>query len=329
MRSTAVLAVAFLATAGPALAAPVDPVYARQEPDSSEALSLGSLASIASLAIPLVSGLFDKLEGSGSQQQRRDLADLKEILARAEAEADDSGALSLGSIGTIVSLGSSVLGGIIDHFKSSDSSQQTRRALEELLARQEAATDPSEALSLGSIGTIFSIGSTVIGGIIDHFKNSGTAQQRRAFEELLARQETDPSEAISLGSLGTIFSIGSSVVGGIIDHFKDSDSSQPQSRELDQLKQLFARTDVDASEALALPSLADAASIASIGSSVVGIIDKLFGSDSSQRRELIDLLVRADVDESGALKLPSLSDTAGLASIAGGVVSVLHDIFGG
>lgn len=43
----------------------------------------------------------------------------------------------------------------------------------------------------------------------------------------------------------------------------------------------------------------------------------------------MEILARAEVDESGALKLPSLSSLAGIASIGGGAVSILHSLFGG
>ena len=62
----------------------------------------------------------------------------------------------------------------------------------EIIARDATSTsDDSEALSLGTIGTIFSLGSPIISGIIDHFKNSGNAQQRRSaieLEDLVRRQ---------------------------------------------------------------------------------------------------------------------------------------------
>lgn len=51
--------------------------------------------------------------------------------------------------------------------------------------------------------------------------------------------------------------------------------------------------------------------------------------NQQQRRELAELLARAEVDESGALKLPSLSSLAGIASIGGGAVDILHSLFGG
>lgn len=43
----------------------------------------------------------------------------------------------------------------------------------------------------------------------------------------------------------------------------------------------------------------------------------------------MDLLARAEIDESGALKLPSLGDAASIASIGSSVVSVFHNLFGG
>ena len=65
---------------------------------------------------------------------------------------------------------------------------------------------------------------------------------------------------------------------------------------------------------------------------ILGGLESFFGgSGQQQRRELDDLLARAEIDESGALsfKLPSLENTANIASIGSSVVSVLHNIFGG
>lgn len=77
--------------------------------------------------------------------------------------------------------------------------------------RQTTATpDDSDAISLGTIGTIFSLGAPVVSGIIDHFKNNG--QQRRELMDLLARAEVDESGALKLGDAANIASIGSSVV---------------------------------------------------------------------------------------------------------------------
>lgn len=186
------------------------------------------------------------------------------------APVDESGALSLGTIGTIFSLGAPIISGIIDHFKNGDQ-QQRRQAeeLESLFAR--ADVDESGALklpSLGTIGTIFGLGAPVISGIIDHFENNGQQQQARELEKLLARADTDESDALSLGTIGTIFSLGAPIVSGIIDHFKGNDN---QSREF---MELLARAEVDESGAL---KLGDAASIASIGSSLVSAFHNLFG----------------------------------------------------
>lgn len=165
--------------------------------------------------------------------------------------------------------------------------------------------------------------------------SSDTSNTQRSLAEILARADVDESGALKLPSLSSLSSIASLGISGLSilgDIFGGgSKNSTQQTREL---LNLLARDDADESGALKLPSLSSLGSIASLGFSGLGILGDLFGSDKdsqnqTQRRELIQLLTRTEVDESGALTLPSLSDAAGLASIAGGVVSVLHDIFGG
>lgn len=84
--------------------------------------------------------------------------------------------------------------------------------LAELLARAEV--DESGALklpSLGTIGTIFSVGAPIVSGIIDHFKNKGNDQQQNQARELeallFARDGGDDSEAISFSTIKNIGSI--------------------------------------------------------------------------------------------------------------------------
>lgn len=306
MRSSAIVALVALATVSPAFAAPLSaPAY------SSYARRATSSGSTSSSDVP-------------------------------SSFADESGALklpSLGTLGTIFSFGAPIVSGIIDHFKNKGDQQQQQQAreLESILARAE--TDESGALklpSLGTLGTIFSFGAPIVSGIIDHFKNNGDSQQQqqaRELESILARAETDESGALklpSLGTLGTIFSFGAPIISGIIDHFKNNGDSQQQ-QQARELEAIFARAEFDDSGALKLPSLGDAASIASIGSSIVSAFHNIFGGDSNQQRreELIDLLARAEFDESGAFKLPSLGDAASIASIGSSVVGILHNIFGG
>ena len=87
--------------------------------------------------------------------------------------------------------------------------------------------------------------------------------------------------------------------------------------------------EVDESGALKIPALGDIASVASIGNSVLGVFDKLFGGNDNQRRELVELLSRAEVDESGALKLPSFGTLGNIASIGLTRPRILAPLFGG
>lgn len=43
----------------------------------------------------------------------------------------------------------------------------------------------------------------------------------------------------------------------------------------------------------------------------------------------MDILARAEVDESGALKLPSFGTIANIGSLGGSAISILHNLFGG
>ena len=271
-------------------------------------------------------------------------------MARQDTGLSQSDAIKLGTLSTIFSVGAPVIGGIIDHFKN-NGNQQQRRELEELFARQ-SDIDQSDAIKLGTLGTIFSVGAPIIGGIIDHFKN-GDQQQRRELEELFARQsDIDQSDAIKLGTLGTIFSVGAPIIGGIIDHFKNGD--QQQRRELEEL---FARgdesaalntlfnpfltkgpvlnshtfgvpkfniarqeTDVDQSDAIKLGTLG---TIFSVGAPIIGgIIDHFKNGDQQQRRELEELFARqSDIDQSDAIKLGTLGTIFSVgAPIIGGII---------
>ncbi len=101
------------------------------------------------------------------------------------------------------------------YFPSSDN--QSREFVEELLARADA--DQSDAISLGTISTIFSVGVPIVTGIIDHFKNSGSQQQSRELEALFARADIDETGALSFGDLKNIASIGGSAISIIHNLF--------------------------------------------------------------------------------------------------------------
>ena len=294
MRSSAVLALAILATAGPALSAPVVPPVTTTQgapTDSSEALSLGTIGTIASLGGSVISGLIDHFKNNG--QSRRELI---ELLAR--QDVDESGALDFKSI----------ISGLLSTFLRRSDDPQARE-LVELLARQDV--DESGALklpSLSSIAGVASIGSALAGIAGSLFGNDN---QRREFIELLARQELDesgaaavklPSKLPSLGSLANIASIGSSItsiVDGIISDVKGSNKA----------RELLARQEVDESGAVKLPSLENVANIASIGSSLTNIVNGVISHFTNNKRaqdELLEMLARQDVDESGALDFKSI-----------------------
>lgn len=178
MRSSAVVALALLAAAGPAFAAPVaspqsapfarrgaapTTVSAPSVPtnqtsvnatsiDQSGALKLGTIASIASVALPFVGSIINHFTNNGQQQQAREL---EELLRRAEAE-DESGAISLKTIASIGSVLGPVAAGLFSHFTGGDNQQQQREFVE-MLARDVQAQEGSEAFSFSDLKNIGSI----------------------------------------------------------------------------------------------------------------------------------------------------------------------------
>jgi hypothetical protein len=103
-----------------------------------------------SLVITQVSAIANKLY-RGSQQQKRQVQELQGLLARAQSEADDSGAISLSTVGTIASLAVPLIGGVIDHFENSGQQNQARTV------QASGADDGSEALSFQDAKDIGSI----------------------------------------------------------------------------------------------------------------------------------------------------------------------------
>ncbi|KAI0093433.1 hypothetical protein BDY19DRAFT_903175 [Irpex rosettiformis] len=290
-------------------------LLARQDVDASEALklpSLGTLGSIASIGLSGLGILGSLFPGSNNQQQR----ELLELFAR--QEVDESGAVklpSLGSVANIASIGSSltsIVNGIISDVKGN----QAR----ELILRQEVDESGAVKLpSLENVANIASIGSSltnIVNGIVSHFTNNKRAQEE--FLELLAREDLGESGALDLNS---ILSKISGIIGGILRR-----SDDPQAREL---VELIARQDVDESGALKIPSLSSIAGVASIGSALAGLAGSLFGGNNNQQREFMELLARQEVDESGALKFPSLSSIAGVASIGSALAGLAGSLFGG
>lgn len=290
MRSSAVIALALVAAAGPAFAAPVAPStgnFARANTNrpstssstdvSSEAISLSAVSTIASVAAPLVGGIIDYFKNRyatttpvlrsqsdhdlffrGNQKQRRDALELESLLARAEASGDDSNAISLGAISTIASFAAPLVGGIIDHFKNKDK----RADFEELFARA-ADDDASEAVRLGTVADVASIGSSLLSAF------QGLWSRDDAME-LLARASEDEISGALFDGLRHHYAPGTF-------HIMRSDDSE------------------DASEAIKLGNVAN---IAGIGSSLVSMFHNIFG-----REDTMELLARAsgDDDLSGAL----------------------------
>lgn len=113
-----------------------------------------------------MSGIINHFTSNGSSSQKRDALEFEQLLRRAQAEEDESGAISLSTIASIASFAAPVVSGIIDHFTSSSSSQQQRDFVE-MIARQ--AQDDSEALSFSDIKNIGSIAFHVGDAVKDIF----------------------------------------------------------------------------------------------------------------------------------------------------------------
>ena len=174
MRSSAVVALALLAVAAPTFAAPVasphSAPFARrgaapttvptsslnQTFDESGAIKLGTVATIASAALPFVGSIISHLTNHGQEQQAREL---EELVRRAEVEEQESGAISLGTVAKVGSFVIPVLGSLISHFTGGDKDQQQQQQREfvEKFARDIQAQDGSEALSFSDIKNIGSM----------------------------------------------------------------------------------------------------------------------------------------------------------------------------
>ncbi|KAI0344539.1 hypothetical protein BDW22DRAFT_1427234 [Trametopsis cervina] len=336
MRSSAVLALAFIATAGPALAAPISArssheefinMLARAEVDESGALRLPTLSEAASAA-GIAASLTGVFNGIAQHFGNKDKREILEMLAR--AEVDESGALRLPTLAEAASAAgiaaslTGVFNGIAQHFGNNN-----KREILEMLAR--ADVDESDALSLKSISSILGIGN-LLSGFFGGGNSQQQQQQRREFIELLTR--ADESEALSIPpglvsaakNLGHLASGGLSAFG-IFQNLFGGNSNQQQQREI---LELFARADVDdESDALSLKSIS---SILGIGNLLSGFFGGGNQQQQQQRRELLDMLTRAD--ETEALSIPSGLVSAAknfghLASSALSAFGIFNNLSGG
>lgn len=333
MRSSTLIALVTVAAAAPAFAAPVhfarDTASSAQAPsgNESDAISLGTVSTIASVAAPVISGIIDHFKNNGNSQQRREAMEIETLLARScgiacnpkyifpvRDETDDSGAISFSTIKDVASIGGSVISAVHNLFGGSN--QQTQRDVLELLVRDGG--DQSDALSLGTIKDVASIGSSVISAVHNLF--SGNNQQKqRELVEILARDDGDDSGALSFSTIKDVASIGGSVISAVHNLF--GGNNQQKQRDVIEL---LARDDSGGSGALSLDVVKD---VASIGSSVVSAVHNLFsGSNQQKQRELIEILARDNGDTSDALSLGVVKD---VASIGSSVISAVHSLFGG
>lgn len=301
-------------------------LFARADVDESGALSLKSAAGIAGIGSAVVDVIHNLF--SGNSNQRRELMD---VLAR--ADVDESGAISVGTIGTIAGFAAPLINGIVDHFKNNGSAQQRRDALEleDIMAR---ATDDSGAISLSSVAGIAGIGSA-LADVLHNILGGNGSSRRRELMEALARADTDESGALSLGTAGTIAGFLAPVINGIVNHFRGSDSGA-QRRDVMSVEDILARaaTDLatdDESGAISFSTLKNAGSLLFSGLGIASGLGGLFGgADSqSQRRELMELLARADEDESGAISFSTLKNLGSLIFSGLGIASGVGGLVGG
>lgn len=319
MRTSAVVALAIIATAGPSLAAPVSSpaTFARRDApnasgsadstDESGAMSLKTGATIASFAAPVVSGLLSVFTGGdkNKQQQQRDLSELAALLRRAQDEIDASGALSFrtgpgfpaGGPPPFWSGAGQMFGG-----------QQQKRdvlALEQLLRRAQDEIDESGAISLKTGATIASLAAPVVGGILNFFTGGNKGQQQqRDFVEMLAREAQDGSEALSFDEVKNVGSIVFHAGEAVKDLYTAATSSGQQQR----------REDAE-SGAMTLEEGANAATIGAGIASVVGTVAPMI----KDAWDHITHKSSREDDESGAL---TLEEGANAATIGAGVAGV-------
>lgn len=295
----------------------------------SEAVRLNTIATIAGIGSNVVNiwhSLFPP------KQKRGDFID---ILARADPSDPDSEAIRLSTVSNIASIGSSLVN--VFHGLFSGNNPQQKRELIEFLARADT-TDESDAIKLSTLGNIASIGGSVISAIHNLFSRyvfhapqnrvyltSPYSNQKREFEELLARAADDEAAAIKLSTLGNIASIGGSVISAIHNLF--SSNNQSQKREFMELLARATSEDED-SEAISLKTFG---TIASFAAPVIGgIIDHFTNKDQGQKREDIESMIARElmaraaeegVDESDAISLKTIGTIASFAApFVGGII---------
>jgi hypothetical protein len=279
MRSSTVFTLAVLAaSAAPSFAAPLSSTtFAKRSEDESNAISLGTIGTIASVAAPVINGiidhfrnkrefeeLFSRTEESGAMLKLPPGYQIPyggpfNHIAFSQARADvdpESGAI-LGALTGLIPPILNTVGDVIN-----------KREFEELLARADA-DDQSGAF----LGALVRLIPTAINAI-------GNAVNKRELDELLARAVTEESGAFDWGKAANIGSIGSSIVSIAHNLFGGNNKRE--------LEEIIARTIADAEDSGAF-NWGKAADIGSIGSSIVSIAHNIFGGN---KREFEELLAR-------------------------------------
>lgn len=144
MRFTSVTAFCFLAASRTLHAAPLTgraefhvsrgvpspgPLSSTSDGAEDLSISLGTAAKAAgviSTALPIVEQVFGHLFGNNNSSSRRDLLGLEKllkregfqpvVLSRQNPDSDESGAISLKTLSTVASAGSTIVGGLLDLF---------------------------------------------------------------------------------------------------------------------------------------------------------------------------------------------------------------------
>lgn len=281
---------------------------ADSEGEDSEAIKLGTVANIAGIGSSLVSA-FHSIFG------REDVMDL---LARGDNDEDVSAALS-----TLIRSG---------RFNPYVSHGPVRLPKFQVARADATEEDGSEAIRLGQVADIASIGSSVVSAWHSIFGRS----------DLLTRSEEEgqDSEAIKLGTVANIAGIGSSIVSMFHNLFGRSDTG---------VFNVLARASVDDADSgaivlrpgmhpIRIPSSfsglnlrigradAEAESAALFLKGLHGI-GRLGPQHWGVKRDVLEFLARAETtEESDAIKLGTLGN---IASIGGSVISALHNLFSG
>ncbi|KAI0342511.1 hypothetical protein BDW22DRAFT_1429339 [Trametopsis cervina] len=340
MRSSTLVAIALVAAASPALAAPVRPVSGRQVSNpvassDSSALDIGSF----------FEELKEKAESAVGfgKQLRRDGENTDDTSAPTDTPGDNSQPVDLGSLiqdaitafegaGSNSTNGSTPdLGPLLQSLLGSLSSP----GADNTVANSTDASGSDDTSGALSFGSLFKFAASALGSL---FGGSDNNQRRddigdvlkqilEASGNLQRREDGDASEAINFGS---IFKVVTTALGSLFGGGSSDDNNQRRADSDAVLRHLFdasgslhLRDDVD-SQALNLGSLFKFATTA---------LSSLFGGgDNNQRRDDVQEVLKQIFEASHSIQRRDGADTSeaiNFGSIFKIAETALGALFGG